>query len=360
MTRTSRIVATFVAVSGCQAIGPGEIDCTLLAARGFTTTVTGSIQAGVPSDWVTGDLTVKGTMSSDVGIASATLGGVAVTNGGFNFDTWSATVPIDLLRTLPVDPATGTTRLELQATTVCPAATVTAVDHRDVLVTPVTGRPVGGLEVEAALPTWCYLPVSGAAEAILDVCADADADGASVSVTVVNGTLDGPADNAVVLDVGGSDVCAEAGATVYVRATAARPVVTVRATAAAPTLLRFDAAGSPTITAPAGVPAGATRSGWVATDGTLASCRWFEDTDGAFTITLDGEPPVDGVWSLEPPTPTDCASFAPDAPRQLQVHATSEAPVGATATLTCTDVYGQRASLPVAVAMAEATAAEEG
>ena len=95
---------------------PLTIDCEALTGE-----VGGAITTGAPAQPVTGDLTVRGMVSSTDTrvIRRVRVAGVAATNDDFNFETWSAVVPWSLLAGLPDSDAAGVVRLEAIAIDGC-------------------------------------------------------------------------------------------------------------------------------------------------------------------------------------------------------------------------------------------------
>lgn len=150
--------------------------------------------SALPSAVVSTDLVVHGAAAADPGAAirHVTVEGIQAHNDGFNFDTWSATIPIATL-IQQVSPAAvdsnhvGTVELHVYAFPACGASASTTL--------PVSVNVQPGIRVTSLTfqnvtypGSHKYLPASGLASAVLLVQANPEAAGSTVTLAVSPGS----------------------------------------------------------------------------------------------------------------------------------------------------------------------------
>lgn len=266
------------------------------------------------------DLVVTGTAADDRGLAirSVTVSGVLATNTGFNFSTWTATVPAATLAAQA--DSSGQTTISVVAVDSC-GATVNAYTSPAFAVDLTPGIRVDSLQITLTPPGGeAFIPANGSIPASLRITANPEAAGAVVAVSASIGTIDGAVGGTVVLSGDGHTMPA-AASLLYQSTKSGNALVTASAkdqTATAAVLV----AGPPLILPiSATVGIGQKLTVTAISDGSVDSC--------AFTAT-----PGLAVSSTQvSPTRID-----------ITVDAT-KASAGDVATGTCRDAFGQQSSV---------------
>lgn len=241
--------------------------------------IEGSATSGPTEQVVAADLTVSGVATQTDGhvIRRITVAGISAKNEGFNFETWSAVLPIGLLAGLPADsndPNKST--IEVVAFDGCEQSF--PIDSFEVAIDRTPGVRVERLALSIDFPgdeqsDERFLPADGSASGLIRIIANSDARGATVTLTSNSGTFEGVATgNTVVLS---GDGTGDAEANVFFTGTQAQTAVITASTKTATSApLAVDVAGPPTF-----IPAGATLdegdsvSVSVFTDGKVESCQ---------------------------------------------------------------------------------------
>lgn len=160
----------------------------------------GTIEGRVITDQVPGvvrtDLTVRGVASHTQGhvIRRVVVAGIAAKNDGFNFDQWSALVPIGVLTNLQdadPDAARDAVVVEVKAFDGCDHEFV--LDTFEVAIDRTPAVIVENLAMTVEVPRADYLPADGSASATIRLTANADARGATVTMAANTGTFGGVA-----------------------------------------------------------------------------------------------------------------------------------------------------------------------
>lgn len=251
---------------------------------------------------VRGDLAVTGTASQSGGFAirSVRIGGIAADNTGFNFEAWSATVPLDVLvasaESSGADAATGLATLEVESVDACGVTTRSAAVQVTVDLTPDVIISQGDLQLTLEdTPGLGYLPADGSELAAVEVCAPADAVDTELSLQSSQGdfvgTLDG---DKVVLTSGACLATGESDAAVanaFFVAGATTSTAFVSATGGGATDSdEIEIAGAPTVVpATAELAVGQTLVAQVFSDGLVASCTAYGADPTAMAAYLDGD-----------------------------------------------------------------------
>lgn len=342
------VLLAFFLLPGCAGLNEWltadpETDYPSTPACGATAAdVTGVVSAPV-NGIVRTDLVVTGTASHPGGLAirAVTVAGVAATNTGFNFSTWSVTVPIGVLvaEATPTaeDPDVGTASIIADASDACEQTdTIDEIVGVQVDLTPVSEVEELSLALVTALPDGvAYLPSDGSYPVMLQVTANADAVGASVNLTASAGTFSGAdATGAVVL---GGDGVAAATANVQYSAAGDGPVLLYASADDQIAALALSAAGTPTLVPSNGeLLAGQSTQVTALSDGTIARCIATASDAGVFTAD-SGNVDLLGAWGA----PVDGNG---DGSPEITVAVGADATTAATLVLTCEDVYGQASS----------------
>jgi hypothetical protein len=192
MTRLIPLVALF----GClDTSGPTtEVDCAALTGG-----VTGQVLQGPTEDAVEADVLVTGHLAhlDGLSIRYLTVAGVSATDDGFNYDSWSATVPYATLVALADD--TSSVTVDVVAVDACDATYT--VSSFPVMVNLTPDVSITSLDVALELPgSASYLPPDDITPAIVKIVGDDDAAGAVVQLEATHGRfVGGDGENAVVL-----------------------------------------------------------------------------------------------------------------------------------------------------------------
>jgi hypothetical protein len=186
---------TCVLLTSCELSRQEELDCTTQKSG----TTRGVIISGPTSELVTQDLVVRGSAEHSEGLAirRVLVAGVAATNQGFNFDSWSATLPVATLAGLPVD-EDGRVTVKAIAEDACL--------HRSELASfPLRVDPNPSVRVDQLTLTITYpsgenlLPADGHTPAVVTVQANPEAMNATVMLSTQNGSFQGTSGGTVVL-----------------------------------------------------------------------------------------------------------------------------------------------------------------
>lgn len=300
--------------------------------------ITGHVTSGQTGEIVDADVTVRGTATQSNGhvIRRVSVAGISAKNDGFNFEQWSAVVPIGVLAGLP--DAGGKVNVAVAAVDGCDQSY--ALDNFLLAVDRTPGVRVERLALAAAFPgaeqaDEQFLPASGAASALITITANPDARGAAVELTASSGTFEGVTNGTVNL---AGDGTRDATATVLFTPTKAETaVLSAHAKAVTSSPLAIRVAGPPTL-----VPAGAelavdtSLTVTVFTDGKVASCQ---------------ATPATGITVKSGDADLMARAAANDSNGDNRVDFTVHAvTAGASTTVACRDRYGQEASAVYAVA----------
>lgn len=324
-----RILISLAILCGCDA-PPIEADCD--AASGA---IEGSVVSGRTAEIVAADLTVRGVAHHTEGhvVRRVVVAGVAAKNEGFNFEQWSAVVPIGLLGGLP---AAGTPdEVELAVVAVDGCERETALDTFTVAVDRTPGVRVERLAITvdfpgADEPGERFLPADGSASALLRLVANPDARGAVVTLGTNVGGFEGVAAGNLATLAG--DGTADATATVFLTVDRAQDaIVTAQGKTIAAAPRAIDVAGPPTLLpSTAALAPGGSTSITVFTDGKVAACQ---ATPAAGLVVTSGAADLMAV-----PAANDVNG---DGRVDITVTAAAAVTAAATTTVSCVDRYGQ-------------------
>ena len=302
--------------------------------------IEGRATSGISDQVIAADLTVAGIALQTKGhvIRRITVAGISAKNDGFNFETWSAVVPIGLLVGLPADPSDPSkATVEIVAFDGCEQAF--PIDSFSLSIDRTPGVRVERLALTLDVPgdeqsDERFLPADGSASGLIRIVSNPDARGATVTLTSNIGTFEGvgPGNTAVLAGDGTSD----STATVLFTATQAQDAIisaSTKTVTSAP--LATDVAGPPTfIPSGAVLEPGDTLAVTIFTDGKVASCQ---------------AEPVLGVGITSGATNLMSAAGANDTNSDGRVDITIEADPGVTAAIesdvTCRDRYGQQTTV---------------
>lgn len=282
------------------------------------------------------DLTVRGTVEGfgSLAIHRVVVSGVTASNDGFNFDTWSATIPLSTLVAVaePTEPPGGgplrnLAELDVYLEDACGARHFQAIeDRRSVEVVDGAGT-VRELMVRIEAPSGGFIAANGVVAATVVVEASAPSAGGVVQLTTTRGTFVGAGTSAdVVLQRVGERARAS---TLLTSDMAGDVTVTARAGSLSDSAT-IVASAPPTIS-PAGgtLLAGQATAVRITTTGQLDSC--VASGSPAFRVTSAGRDLLAGPVS---------AGMATELDARVEALPTE---VDASVTLRCDDVYGQEA-----------------
>jgi hypothetical protein len=324
--------ALLLATGGCNAPAT-SVDCDARAS----TRITGTIQSGPTSAAVSSDLLVKGTAKHADGLAirSIEVGGVQAKNTGFNFDTWSATIPISALTSL-VDTTLdgsaglkqGTAKVDATATDPCGSVSIGSFT---VTVDLAPAVQVIRLAVKVSPPgDKKYLPADGATPASVVITGNPQAAGAAVTVKATLGSFKGLDGNGQIFLTGDGKKDATAQV-LYYSSTAGQAVVTATAKGIVSDPIVVKVAGAPALLpSKATIKAGQTIQVSIVTDGEVTSC-WSTASAGV-KVSSGG---VD-LTSASKPKDSDTDGY-PD----LTIAVDKALSKATTLSVTCKDSYNQ-------------------
>lgn len=313
-------------------------DSSTSAGRCDSATVTVS-NAPAATVWIDDELTLEGTAVSRSAIAWVRVLGVDATADTANFGQWSVKLPIDVLRGAGQD-----VTLEAEASVACNGETYTS-NPFTLRVLPATGIPVTTLDLDVEDAEYCHVPLDGSVPLTVTVTADVESVGGTVELTASAGELAGVEADSVALVEEDGQAVARAYYTPGSDAGDVRILAAATGSSARQEELRV--VGPPVFSGSLTLAAGHSGSVLLSTGGTLASCHAFGDTAALDALTIDGVAVGSGL-DFAPTAPADCASYAADDVRLVEVTAASGA-AGTTAALSCADVYGQSATLSITV-----------
>lgn len=235
--------------------------------------VTGGVIAGPTEQLVDADLRVRGVATHSEGrtIRRVLVAGIAATNDGFNFESWSVTLPIDTLAGLARGAGAAVT-IEVAAIDACERRF--ELESFTLNVDPTPGVRVTSLAIARAISSGLeYIPASGAVPALLTITGNPDAAHAIVKLSASAGSFTGAPGDQVTLQ---GDGAAAATATVlYSASTPTSQAVLITATAKeqiAQTTVRV--AGPPTLLpGSASLAPGQEVAVTVLTQGTVQACQ---------------------------------------------------------------------------------------
>ncbi|HEU4729893.1 MAG TPA: hypothetical protein VFT22_18480 [Kofleriaceae bacterium] len=314
------LLALFLA-AGCDP-DPSAPDCTPEAS------VTGRVISGPTDQLVDKDLRVRGVAAHSRGLAIRRIlvAGIAASNDGFNFDNWSATLPIDTLAGM----ARTATPVTIGVSAIDACERTFALDSFMVNVDPTPGVRVTELKIASQISSGLdYIPANGSVPALLTITGNADAAHAVVTLSASTGTFTGAPGNQVTLEGDGS---APATATVlYAATTPSSEAVLITASAKgqlAQTSVRV--AGPPTL-----IPGSATLAPGqdvavtVQTQGTVQACQatpaqGITITSGGDLMAIPGGIDSNGDHLID-----------------ITILAADPLTAAASSTITCRDPYGQ-------------------
>lgn len=174
------------------------------------TPITGAILAGPTDMLVSRELSVRGTLSrpTDATIYRVDVAGIPAMNNGFDYDLWSATIPIETLLGLADDQGSAIIRA-VAASNCGPPTDLASFSAR------INREP--GIRVERLvlakpqIPNGeSFLPATRSVSALLQLIANPKAAGAIVSLSSSTGNLSGTTGNQVTLvGDGSSDASAQ-------------------------------------------------------------------------------------------------------------------------------------------------------
>ncbi len=310
-----------------------------------TVAVTGAITSG-RTDLVPKVLPieVKGKLASAYLVQALTVGGVPADGAAANFTDWTVKLgEAELEAKREGDFA----QIDVVATDLCGGQHT--VDSTKIPLWPAPLVTVSGLDMSLAiLPEGeCSLPANGSSSAIVRVTASAASLGAKVTLSGTRGTFaGGTATVELLLAKDGQGTSATA---YYIPSSAGTALITAAADGSTAKALSFPVTAAPEIL-PATVTAkaGGTYNLDVRTRGNLATC--FAQTPQPGIVTFAAISPdfgtIDGVTSVE----AEIVSCQDLEVVKVQAKLDPAAPSGATATLHCTDTFGQEATATLTVA----------
>jgi hypothetical protein len=252
---------------------------------------------------------------------------VPAANDGFNFDTWSATVPFSLLQTATTtDPETGNTTLAIVAKDACDRRFESSFELRVAVLAKELHLVVDYPGEEE------YLPADGTTAAALSITADAAAAGAKVQLaTTGDGVLAGATAGLVTL---AGDKSAPAAATVLFTSSKEGTAVVTAAVEKLTAILPIVVAGPPTLLPGAGtIKPGQTVSVTVTTQGRVKDCQ---ATPAAGILVTSG-----GNDLMKTPAAVDENG---DGKPDLQIKVDPALAIETQVTVVCRDPYGQATS----------------
>ena len=319
--RNAVITLVLCLTPGCDS-DPTEPACAADA------TITGGVIAGPTDQIVDKDLHVRGVAAHSDGltIRRILVAGIAATNDGFNFDNWSATIPIDTLAGM----ARTTTPVTIDVTAVDACQRTFKLDSFMANVDPTPGVRVTQLTITPQISSGLdYLPANGSVPAILIITGNADAAHAVVTLSASVGTFTGATGNQATLE--GDGTAAATATVLYAATTPTSQAVLITASAKgqlAQTTVRV--AGPPTLLPSAATLApGQDVAVTVATQGTVQECQATPAT--GLTITSGGN-------LMSAPGGIDTNG---DHLIDIDVKADTPLTAAASSTITCRDPYGQ-------------------
>jgi hypothetical protein len=314
--------------------------------------VTGTVNYLASDAPLRSDLSLTGTASHPdaLAIRQVRVAGVAATQAtaNDNFASWRVSIPLRTLLDLSEadeDGVTGTARLSVVSTDAC--------GDEDEIVAPLEVRvdltpdsDVDRLALKLAnedqLPTSgrAYLPADGSYPGLVEIRANADAAGASVTLDATSGDLAG-VDGSGRVFLGG-DGASDATAFVLFEADGAGLVQLTAASEGIVAAMTLRVHGAPSLL-PAGgsLDAGTTVRVSVVTEGMLRDCEARPVTPGTFLVTS-------GAADLVA-APSAGQDLSGDGYVDIDVTALQGAASGATLSLTCEDVYRQWSAVTFAV-----------
>lgn len=313
-----------IAIAGCDS-DPTEPTCP------GTGTVTGGVISGQTDQTVETDLVVRGvaTDTSGLTIRRVLVAGIPALNNGFNFEQWSATIPIDTLAGMARLAGSTTATVDVQAINACDVMsdlgsfTVTVDPTPGVRVTSLTFNP-------PIIPSGLgYVPANGAISAELQLVANPDAAGATATLDTSVGMFS--PGNTVRLE---GDGTAQATATVLFSAmTPTSQVALITATAKGQLAhTTVQVAGPPTlIPGTATLTSGQAIGVTIQTPGTIEECHATPATGLTIKAGADGSGP-------------DLMTTGTGDIRAFLVTADASVTTAVSSTVTCRDPYGQTTS----------------
>ena len=311
-------------VSGCEEAPVFEADCENVPL------VTGEITRGVQGRAVEGDLVVSGSAVHPGGLAirSIEVGGIQAENLGFNFDRWSATIPLDQLQALSAANEGGPAEIVVRAVDVCDVTS--PIGSFPVEVDDNPGVEVASLVLSVVIPGGeSYIPATGDVPALLTIEGNAEAAGAFVQLTASAGDFQGSEGGATFLVGDGVEPSA---ATVFFSATDSGVAVITAASEGQLAQTFVTVAGEPTfIPARGSLSAGQTLVVAGLTEGRFARCS--ATPSAAFEVIADG---VDLVRE-----PQEFEDGDGDGRVDIEIVAAEEVLDPDEVTIICHDVYGQ-------------------
>jgi hypothetical protein len=313
--------AVVVLAAGCDS-DPDKTDCEVGG------TITGGVISGPTDQLVDKDLRVRGVATHSEGrtIRRILVAGIAATNDGFNFDNWSATIPIDTLAGM----ATANAPVTVKVTAIDACQRTFDLDSFMVNVDATPGIRVTSLDLAVSIANGLdYIPANGLVAALLTITANADAAHAIVTLAATPGTFTGASGGKVTLQGDGS---ASATATVLFSATTATSQAVLITAAAknqvASTTIRV--VGPPTLLpSSAELKPGEHASVTVVTQGKVQACQ--ASPASGLSITSGGDLMM---------TPGGVDSTG-DQLIDIAVAADTPLAAAASSTVTCRDPYGQ-------------------
>jgi hypothetical protein len=285
---------------------------------------------------VSTDLVITGTATQTEGraIRRILVGGFSAENTGFNFDAWTATVPLSVLLSAK-DPGAGTATLEIEAFDSCTSPESSGSLALVVLLDDEAGVEIDDLQLEVDYPgAESYLPANGENPAKVTISAGPQAHGATIRLEADDGLeLDGVDSVKLVSDADGAD----AEAVVLVTASSPGNFLLVAEGKDANDVQSLRAAGAPLMFPPAlELAPGQTAGITVDTEGRVSSCQatpatGVTVTSGGIDISITPNAvDVDGDERVDLRVTVDAALVDP-----------------AAVTITCLDPFGQAASAQV-------------
>ena len=297
--------------------------------------VEGQIIAGQTSEVVAAELTVRGVAAQTEGhvIRRVVVAGVAAKNDGFNFEQWSAVVPIGVLAGLPA--ASAPDRVEVAAVAFDGCEREFSLGAIEVAVDRTPGVRVEQLALAVDFPGdegtgGRFIPADGSASALVRIIGNPDARGAAVTLTTNVGTFEGVAAGNVVHLAG--DGTADATATVFLTADRAQDaIVSAHAKTVTSPPLAIDVAGPPTPVPSTGtLGPGDTISVTVFTEGRVEACQ---ATPAASLTVMSGTSNL-----MASPGASDTNG---DGRVDITITADAALTSAAETTISCRDRYGQ-------------------
>jgi hypothetical protein len=301
--------------------------------------IEGAIITGQTNQVVAADLTVRGTAThtQSLVVRRILVAGIAAKNEGFNFEQWSAVVPIGVLGRLPA--SGGPDRVEIEAIAFDGCDQEFSLGEPLVIdVDRTPGVRVERLALDVAFPgseqpDERFIPADGSASALITVVANADARGAAVTLTTNVGDFEGVTEGNVVHLAG--EGMADATATVFLTADRAQDaIISAHTRTATAPAIAIDVAGAPTLVpSTAMLEPGDSISVTVFTDGKVESCQATPATG----MTVRGSDDTD---LMQRPAAPDSNG---DGRIDFVVRAEPTLTTAVTTTVTCQDRYGQAA-----------------